>query len=110
MKGVSSQNFWTVTISQRMPKLSFLFVRTAGLSISPAQPCVPSERSMSFLVWRHPPAPGSLTCMRSSCYWVGDGVTGYLISVLALALLKSTVSHRPDLVYSLWDDQSDLHL
>lgn len=72
---------------------------------------------MSILVWRHPPALGSNSLTGTRSGWIGDGVTRYLNlravpgqAVLALAHPKSTVSHRPDLVYSPWDSQSDSHL
>lgn len=86
---MSSHHFWTVTISQRMPNSPFGLEGPAGLFMSPAQPCVPSERSMSFSVWRHPPAPGSSSLPHTSSgwCWVGDGVTEYVISELCLARL-----------------------
>lgn len=101
--------FWTVTIFQRRPKVSFRFGRTSwSTHLSWGALCAQCEND----ILRNPEAStssGSSSRLHANgCrHWVGDGARGYLVPQLCLARLrwprltpKVPGSHRPELAPS----------
>lgn len=82
--------FWTVTIFQRRPKVSFRFGRTSwSTHLSCGALCAQCEKDILQSPEASTSSGSSSRLHANGCrHWVGDGARGYLVPQLCLARLR----------------------